>query len=241
MTPLRAPLTSTPLVVSNPDFNPPAEGQLRFVLFYHSVISDWNHGNAHFLRGIASELLERGRQVIVMEPHDAWSMQNMIQEDGGEAIRGFREAYPNLHTVRYNLQTLDLDAALDGADVVIVHEWSDHALVANIGQHHRTNSQYTLLFHDTHHRIVSKPEEMSAYDLSQFDGVLAFGNVIREMYEQRGWTSRAWTWHEAGAQPDTAIAHVSASRARTGTTCFAADPEQCKLAGGGVGVDPFAA
>ena len=36
---------------------------MKFVLFYHSLLSDWNHGNAHFLRGIASELLARGHHV----------------------------------------------------------------------------------------------------------------------------------------------------------------------------------
>lgn len=29
---------------------------MRVVLFCHSVLSDWNHGNAHFLRGVISEL-----------------------------------------------------------------------------------------------------------------------------------------------------------------------------------------
>ena len=29
---------------------------MRAVLFYHSLASDWNHGNAHFLRGVCSEL-----------------------------------------------------------------------------------------------------------------------------------------------------------------------------------------
>ena len=24
---------------------------MKLVLFYHSLASDWNHGNAHFLRG----------------------------------------------------------------------------------------------------------------------------------------------------------------------------------------------
>jgi spore maturation protein CgeB len=33
---------------------------MRIVLFCHSLVSDWNHGNAHFLRGIAAELLARG-------------------------------------------------------------------------------------------------------------------------------------------------------------------------------------
>jgi spore maturation protein CgeB len=38
---------------------------------------------------------------------------------------------------------------------------------------------------------------MAAYDLEHYDGVLAFGEVIRERYVSRGWARRAWTWHEA--------------------------------------------
>jgi spore maturation protein CgeB len=38
---------------------------------------------------------------------------------------------------------------------------------------------------------------MGAYDLSHYDGVLAFGQVIRDLYLERGWAERAWTWHEA--------------------------------------------
>ena len=30
---------------------------VRVVIFCHSLLSDWNHGNAHFLRGVASELV----------------------------------------------------------------------------------------------------------------------------------------------------------------------------------------
>ena len=63
---------------------------------------------------------------------------------------------------------------------------------------------YRLLFHDTHHRSVSDRSSMAAYDLSNYDGVLAFGNVIRDVYLTEGWTQRAWTWHEAA---DTTIFH----------------------------------
>jgi spore maturation protein CgeB len=38
---------------------------------------------------------------------------------------------------------------------------------------------------------------MQAYDLSNYDGVLAYGNVIKEIYLEEGWTKNAWTWHEA--------------------------------------------
>ena len=40
---------------------------MRFVLFCHSLLSDWNHGNAHFLRGVVTELCERGHLVDVYE------------------------------------------------------------------------------------------------------------------------------------------------------------------------------
>ena len=38
---------------------------------------------------------------------------------------------------------------------------------------------------------------MAAMDLDGFDGVLAFGEVLREAYIRRGWARHAFTWHEA--------------------------------------------
>lgn len=171
---------------------------MRIVMFYHSLISDWNHGNAHFLRGVVSELQGRGHEVAVYEPHDAWSVQQLIAECGQAPLPDFFAHYPRLSSFRYDPAMIDLDAALDGADLVLVHEWSDHALVKRIGQHRgRASSRYKLLFHDTHHRAVTEPESMARYDLSFYDGVLAFGRVLAELYRERGWARRAWVWHEA--------------------------------------------
>jgi spore maturation protein CgeB len=38
---------------------------------------------------------------------------------------------------------------------------------------------------------------MASYDLSEYDGVLAFGRVLRDLYMDRGWAKQAWIWHEA--------------------------------------------
>jgi spore maturation protein CgeB len=171
---------------------------MRLVLFCHSLISDWNHGNAHFLRGIAVELLTRGHDVRVYEPRDSWSVANMLRDGGEPAIGGFHRAYPMLAPIRYeDAATLDLDEALDEADVVLVHEWNDPALVARVGHHRAGAGRYVLFFHDTHHRSVSDPNAIRAFDLSAYDGVLAFGAVIRDRYVAWGWGRRAWTWHEA--------------------------------------------
>ncbi|MGK6308315.1 CgeB family protein [Variovorax sp. DT-64] len=170
---------------------------MRVVIFCHSLVSDWNHGNAHFLRGVCSELVARGHELAVYEPRDAWSRVNLLAEHGEPALAAFARAYPELCSHFYDEPTLDLDEALDGADLVLVHEWNSHALVRRIGLHRRASRHYRLLFHDTHHRSVTDAQAMARYDLSEYDGVLAFGNVIRDLYRARGWARQAWTWHEA--------------------------------------------
>ena len=170
---------------------------MRIVVFCHSLVSDWNHGNAHFLRGVTAELIARGHAVEVYEPRDAWSMQNLLMEHGDAPLAGFAAAFPSLRSERYDPTSFDLDRALDDADLVLVHEWTDHALVHRIGRHRYRRGRYRLLFHDTHHRSVTDPGSMARYDLTHFDGVLAFGRVIRDLYLARGWTRHAWTWHEA--------------------------------------------
>ena len=170
---------------------------MRIVMFYHSIISDWNHGNAHFLRGVVTELMDRGHQVFVYEPKDCWSLRNLIQEKGEMVLRKFRKVYPHLHGNSYEPDLLDLDLALAWADLVIVHEWNEHELVRKISQHRKKNSHYRLLFHDTHHRSVTDGTAMQSYDLTGFDGVLAYGAKIKDIYLSKGWAKRAWVWHEA--------------------------------------------
>lgn len=169
---------------------------MRIVMFYHSLVSDWNHGNAHFLRGVATELRARGCEVSIFEPRDGWSLRNLIADHGTAPIERFHAVYPGLVSRMYDLERLDLDEALDGADLVLVHEWNEPELVARIGER-RARGTFRLLFHDTHHRALTEPDRIGALDLRHYDGVLAFGAVIRDLYLERGWTQRAWVWHEA--------------------------------------------
>ena len=170
---------------------------MHFVMFCHSLVSDWNHGNAHFLRGICGELLARGHALTVYEPRDGWSLSQLTAGHGRAPLEGFARAYPALRSTAFDAAELDLAQALDGADVVLVHEWNDPELVRRIGLQRRDGGRFRLFFHDTHHRSATQPEAMAAYDLSHYDGVLAFGEVIRDLYRARGWARQAWTWHEA--------------------------------------------
>jgi spore maturation protein CgeB len=177
---------------------------MKISMFYHSLVSDWNHGNAHFLRGVASELCQRGHRVAVYEPTDGWSRTNLLEHHGSGPIDEFAEVYPMLrHASHFGPSDRELENAVGDSDLVIVHEWNRHELVAKIGELRRKHG-FRLLFHDTHHRLVTAPAEMEAYDLSEYDGVLAFGDVLRDLYLTKNLAKRAWTWHEAA---DTRVFH----------------------------------
>jgi spore maturation protein CgeB len=45
--------------------------------------------------------------------------------------------------------------------------------------------------------MVTEPAAMAAFDLAEYDAVLAFGAVIRDLYLERGLAERAFVWHEA--------------------------------------------
>ena len=169
---------------------------MHFVFYTHSLVSDWNHGNAHFLRGVMRDLQRRGHTAIALEPEDSWSRSHLVAREGQIALRRFANDFPGLVSVRYGAD-FDHEEALADADVVVVHEWTDPSLVARIGALRRRGGDFTLLFHDTHHRAVSSHEAIARLDLGHYDGVLAFGETLRQRYLAAGWGRQVHTWHEA--------------------------------------------
>jgi len=168
---------------------------VNIVIFCHSLVSDWNHGNAHFLRGICSELISRGHVVHVYEPEDSWSYQNMVADAGTTFLSEFKSAYPMLESRRY--RDLQVGRALKKADLVVVHEWNAPEIIAEIGSFRKQRPIFRLLFHDTHHRAVTSANSQSRIDLSGYDAVLAYGASLRDLYLENGWHRNAWSWHEA--------------------------------------------
>ena len=181
---------------------------MRVVLYTHSLASDWNHGNAHFLRGILSELQARGHMTLALEPAHGWSRTNLAADAGPDALDRLADDFPEL-TARTYAPDADHDALLDGADLVLVHEWTDPSLVAQLGRLRRTG-RHRLLFHDTHHRGVSDEHAIADLPLDDYDAVLAFGQTLTDRYQRLGWGRRVFTWHEAadtrrfGPRPDIA-------------------------------------
>ncbi|HYR07385.1 MAG TPA: glycosyltransferase [Longimicrobium sp.] len=173
---------------------------MKFVFFIHSAVSDWNHGNAHFVRGLMSALTRMGHGVVSYEPRGAWSVENLLRDHGVGPIVDFARAYPEIDVRSYDPQSPslndDLAQAVAGADVVLVHEWNDPHVVNALPPLVRAAGGIPL-FHDTHHRPWSDPESIARFHLQAYDGVLAFGDVLRDVYRARFGVERAWTFHEA--------------------------------------------
>jgi spore maturation protein CgeB len=174
--------------------------RLKLRFFAHSWVSDWNHGNAHFLRGLARELVRLGHDVRCYEQEGAWSVCNLLAEEKAtEAIEQFWKAFPDLDVRFYPSSDTfrELIAEeLRGADVVIVHEWNSPEVVNTVLEL-KQKLGFRALFHDTHHRAYSNPREILRFRLERFDGVLAFGEAIRRIYSEGFGVPQAWTFHEA--------------------------------------------
>jgi spore maturation protein CgeB len=186
--------------------------ELRY--FAHSWLSDWNHGNAHFLRGLMSALVRRGHQVRVYEPMPAaeggWSLSQLWREPGGAAaVAAVRTAYPELDLRLFGQRSpatpptaaaltwvRDWEEELRGSDVVMAHEWNSPELFEWL-LNERRRYGFRLLLHDTHHRAVSQPEMLDRLPLPRLDGVIAFGESLRRCYHRHGRCRRTFTLHEA--------------------------------------------
>jgi spore maturation protein CgeB len=170
---------------------------MRVALFCHSLVSDWRHGNAHFLRGVASELLARGHELSIFEPCDAWSLRNLYRDHGLEPLLDFQEYFPGLWSKRYRSESLDLDKELDGVELVLVQDWCDSKLVERPGEHRSRARSYRLFYHATHRRPPDEAVGLGGAALDGYDGVLASSEKLARQYDERGRAPKSWVWHEA--------------------------------------------
>ena len=172
--------------------------KIRIAYVLHSLRSDWNNGNAHFLRGLMRSLVRLGHEVTIYEPETEWSIANLLSEGetGVASLNQFAVTYPDLTISLYSRDLTSLRKSLRGTDIVIVHEWNSPKLIGCILSLRET-LKFRALFHDTHHRASSSPEALRLLQISRFDGVLAFGEALRTIYLRDFGLHRVWTLHEA--------------------------------------------
>ena len=177
--------------------------QLKIALFSHSLVSDWNHGNAHFLRGLMRELVRMGHQVRCYEELGGWSLTNLMKQEGEagvESVDAFRRIYPELDIRFYQSRDANfpqvLQEELEDTHLVLLHEWNEPRVVNSVLDL-KQKLGFRALFHDSHHRAYTSAGEVLKFNLHLMDGVLAFGEPIRRIYADGFGVPRVWTFHEA--------------------------------------------
>jgi spore maturation protein CgeB len=173
---------------------------MKCVLFTHSLVSDWSHGNAHFLRGLGRALLKRGHAFHSCERRQNWSTESLVEDHGAGPIVEFARIYPELDIRTYGAWESVLEEADEltrGADLVLVHEFNEPELVGALGLLRRRRGDFLLLFHDTHHRPATAPWQTGRFNLQHYDGVLAYGESLAHVYRRDFGQERVWTFHEA--------------------------------------------
>jgi spore maturation protein CgeB len=169
---------------------------IRFALLYQSLVSDWNHGNAHFLRGMMRALQARGHSTVCYERADNWSLTNLFKLNPN-AILEFQSRFPDLRFETYQLDTAEsfLRQRLADADVALVNEWNEPEVIRLIGALCRELG-VVALFHDTHYRVVLDDTYRQQLGLEQFGQILAFSPSVAERYRARGFAN-VTVLHEA--------------------------------------------
>ncbi len=180
--------------------------KLRLAYFAHSLRSDWNNGNAHFIRGLLRSMTLLGHDVTAIESETEWSIENLRTEPlGAQSLAEFSKEYADLRIATYtsDQRASDWFDRLNDMDVVVLHEWNPPELARRLVDL-RDQLGFKLLFHDTHHRASSSPEQMLSFQLHRFDGILAFGQALERIYRDRFGLTHVWTLHEAA---DTTVFH----------------------------------
>ena len=186
---------------------------MRYAFFCHSVRSDWNQGNAHFLRGLVRALTDLGHRAVCYEEAAGWSVTNLVAGAGLRPLVEFRRCFPLIDVRLYAREPAhelerSLRAELDGVDVVVLHEWpaAEHPALLEALLRLRRTSGFRLLFHDTHYRVLTEPVRMARLGLERCDAILAFSPSLAAAYrDSLGLPGAAVNVFHEGA--DTAIFH----------------------------------
>jgi len=177
--------------------------KLTIALFSHSLVSDWNHGNVHFLRGLMRELVGMGHSVRCYEELGSWSLTNLMEHEGTRAIAAidsFHAAYPELD-IRFYRSSREgfrqfLYQELKDVDLALLHEWNSPGVVNSVLDV-KARCGFIALLYDSHHRAYTHTGEILRFNLHLLDGVLAFGEAVRRIYADGFGVARTWTFHEA--------------------------------------------
>ena len=150
--------------------------ELRLAYFAHSpsALTGITATRIFFADSCAA-WLSLGCLVSIFEPAQGWSIDHLRDEPQGEhSIRSFHAVYPDLSVIAFDNHA-DADPDFLRGEPAAMLTWSScmngtRPQLAAIAAELREKLGFRLLFHDTHHRASSSPDQIRAFGT---DGLMA--------------------------------------------------------------------
>ncbi|HET8657171.1 MAG TPA: hypothetical protein VFL93_16715 [Longimicrobiaceae bacterium] len=148
---------------------------MRVVIFAHSLVSDWSHGNAHFLRGLMRSLRKRGHEVVGCERWRNWSTDSLYEDHGQGPIVEFARLFPDLEIRAFG----EWDGIVDEVDEIarfdLRHYDGALAYGDSLGRVYRRDfgHEHVWTFHEAADTTVFYPREGEKSDDVIWNGPLA--------------------------------------------------------------------
>ena len=158
---------------------------MRIVFFSHSLLSDWNHGNAHFLRGVVAELhAARPRRRASTSRATPGASRTCSPSTARRRSTRFRARLSRRSPARATTRRRSTSTARSTAPTSCSStSGTTPTWCGASARTARGTAAIALLFHDTHHRVGHRrPRRWPPTTSTHYDGVLAFGDVLRDLY-----------------------------------------------------------
>jgi hypothetical protein len=112
---------------------------LRFVIFCHSIVSDWGNPAATSTRALVRALQADKHDVVVYEERLNQPVKELLKARGSSALRSFATRYPDVHHRTYVLPTgtermVWIVQQMGTADAVIVQSGAPEALIETLAK-----------------------------------------------------------------------------------------------------------
>ena len=189
-----------------------AGGGMKIVYFTHSLASCWNHGNAHFLRGVLRELIARGHDVRALRAGGRLEPRQPARRHGEAGLDAFAPPIPSSPPTRFarrrrSRPRWSTAPTSSSSTSGTTPRWSPRsaalrarggALHAAVPRHPPPRRQRP----GRDARLRPRPATTACSPSAR---------RCREVYRGWGWGGRVWTWHEAA---DTRLFHPPARGGR---------------------------
>lgn len=172
---------------------------MHIAFFGHSILADWNNGQAHFVRGLIRELCRLGHQCVFYEAKDNLATRQQVSCVGRSSLLETLRVFPFLRVRLHRDGSRDplgfLPQALEEADIAIVLEGAEPSLIRALPE--AVGPGQLCLFLDGRGRLPQEQSLYRGYGLERYGAVLAASRALAAQFTDRLGLERVEVFHPA--------------------------------------------